>query len=585
MAKSHLIFLLLLFAWTIVTGCSPSSNTADTTIESASTQAAEVPAVESLDVASKPTFFENVTHKTGIDFQFQSGRGAGEFAILESLGGGVGVFDFDADGLMDIMFAGGGDLREKLVSSLPCKIFRNRGDFRFEDVTSQTELAADRFYNHGIFPADYDSDGFIDLAVSGYGGVQLFRNQGDGRFQLSQVLQSHPDTPWSSSLAWADFNRDGVLDLYVAHYVDWSFDNHPSCNGDGTPREVCAPKDFKGVDDCLFLGDSEGGFVARSKESGLLPSGKGLGVVASDFDLDGDVDLYVANDTVDNFFYINDGSGHFTENAVLAGVAGDEFGVSTGSMGIAVGEFTGDLLPDIWVTNFERELFALYRNEGNGLYTHISRTAGLAASGGLYVGFGTVPIDIDQDGDDDLVVANGHVSYKAKNTAFKQVPLLLRNDGQGRFVRQLSEGYFSELHSGRGVVSADLNNDGCADLIFSHLEEPPTILKGNKQSRHGQSGQKRCILRLIGTVSNRDAIGASVEIETRHGKRLLGIHGGGSYLSTSDLRFFISPPTEPSKATVRWPSGASEVFWLDLAFDQSDVATIVWIEGQSNAVQ
>jgi hypothetical protein len=361
-------------------GCNRSENQNPSTISSvAPTDAPPNPPVDEVVKSSKAsqpsTFFENVSQQAGIHFQYHAGREAGEYAILESLGGGVGVFDFDNDGWIDVMLAGGGKLDNKTVSPLPCKVFRNQGDFQFVEVTTQTNLASDRFYNHGIFPGDFDRDGFVDMAISGYGGIQLFHNQGDGTFVFQEVLRSHPDVPWSSSLAWADFNRDGVLDLYVTHYVDWSFSKHPVCIVNSDSREVCAPKDFEGLDDVLLFGDAQGGFHPKSTEIGLMANGKGLGVVASDFDLDGDVDIYVANDTVDNFFYLNDGTGMFVDNAVIAGVAGDEFGVSTGSMGIAVGEFTGDTLPDIWVTNFERELFALYRNEGNGLYTHVSRNA------------------------------------------------------------------------------------------------------------------------------------------------------------------------------------------------------------------
>lgn len=564
-------------------GCNRSANQNPSTISSvAPTDAPPNPPVDEVVKSSKAsqpsTFFENVSQQAGIHFHYHAGREAGEYAILESLGGGVGVFDFDNDGWIDVMLAGGGKLDNKTVSPLPCKVFRNQGDFQFVEVTTQTNLASDRFYNHGVFPGDYDGDGFVDMAISGYGGIQLFHNQGDGTFVFQEVLRSHPDVPWSSSLAWADFNRDGVLDLYVTHYVDWSFSKHPVCIVNSDSREVCAPKDFEGLDDVLLFGDAQGGFHPKSTEIGLMANGKGLGVVASDFDLDGDVDIYVANDTVDNFFYLNDGTGMFVDNAVIAGVAGDEFGVSTGSMGIAVGEFTGDTLPDIWVTNFERELFALYRNEGNGLYTHVSRNAGLAALGGLYVGFGTVSVDMDQDGDNDLVVANGHVSYNSKNSTFKQVPLLLQNDGKGRFTRQKDDAYFAELHSGRGVATADFNNDGCCDLVFSHLEESVTILRGTNKNK-----QPRCSIRLIGTHSNRDAIGATVELPTRHGVRSIGVNGGGSYLSTSDNRIVFSLADGKAKATVKWPSGSIEDFWLDPASNQSDRTNLVWIEGQSHA--
>ena len=583
MTRSAPIYWMIFISCFYGQGCNRSTNQNPSSISSVAPKGAPslAPATESAkspDALKSSTFFENVSPKTGIDFQFHAGREAGEYAILESLGGGVGVFDFDGDGLIDMMLAGGGKLDNKTVSPLPCKVFRNQGNFQFVDVTTQTNLIADRFYNHGIFPGDFDSDGFADMAVSGYGGIQLYHNQGDGTFAFQEVLRSHPEIPWSSSLAWADFNRDGVLDLYVAHYVDWSFSNHPACMVNGDSREVCAPKDFEGLDDALFFGDAQGGFHPSSAEIGLLPNGKGLGVVASDFDLDGDVDIYVANDTVDNFFYLKDGTGKFVDNAVIAGVAGDEFGVSTGSMGIAVGEFTGDTLPDIWVTNFERELFALYRNEGNGLYTHISRNAGLAALGGLYVGFGTVSVDVDQDGDNDLVVANGHVSYKSKNSTFKQVPLLLQNDGKGRFTRQKDDAYFSESHSGRGVVTADFNNDGCSDLVFSHLEESATTLRGTNKDN-----QPRCSIRLVGTRSNRDAIGATVELPTRHGVRSMGVHGGGSYLSSSDNRIVFSLADGKAKATVKWPSGSIEDFWLDPATYQPDKTNLVWIEGQSHA--
>jgi len=497
---------------------------------------------------SPSSWFEEI-QTTGISFKFSSGRSDGEFAIIESLGGGVGVIDYDLDGRPDLLFAGGGILAEKTVTSRPCGLFRNLGDWRFEEVTQTAGASADLCFTHGVFPADLDNDGFDDVAISGYGGVQILHNQGDGTFSPLPLLVTHPESPWSSSLAWADFDRDGVLDLYVTHYVNWSWKHHPSCAGVGVTREVCAPREFAPVGDAIFFGDGMGGFRREDHEVGLLETGKGLGVVAGDVDMDGDADIYVANDTTDNFLYINDGTGHFQESAVLAGVAGDERGVSTGSMGTFVFDANQDGRPDIWTVNFEREVFALYRNEGLGLFTHISRTAGLANVGGDFVGFGTVAIDYDQDGDLDLVVANGHVSYASPHSPFKQLPLLLEND-RGRFTRiRPFNDYFANGHSGRGLASADLDGDGVLDLVFSHLEEQVSILRG-----HCKAKGNLIRLRLIGTASNRSAIGSVVHLSD---KRIVMHNGGGSYLSSSDPTLWLTAlsPSSQQKIHVVWPSG------------------------------
>ncbi len=498
--------------------------------------------------SGQQAWFEEIK-TTGIQFEFSSGRSDGEFAIIESLGGGVGVIDFDKDGRPDLLFAGGGTLANKTVSSLPCGLFRNLGEMRFEEVTQAAGTSARECFTHGIFPADLDNDGFDDVAISGYGGVQILHNQGDGTFLAMPLLVTHPEFPWSSSLAWADFDRDGALDLYVAHYVNWSWNHHPSCAGAVVPREVCAPRDFAAIGDAIFFGDGAGGFRREDRSIGLLDAGKGLGVVASDIDLDGDVDIYVANDTTDNFLYINDGTGHFQESAVLAGVAGDERGVSTGSMGTLVFDSDQDGLPDIWTVNFERELFGLYRNDGGGLFTHVSRAVGLASIGGDFVGFGTVAIDYDQDGDLDLVVSNGHVSYASPNAPFKQLPVLLENKG-GRFSRvHSSQDYFATSHSGRGLATADLDGDGVLDLVVSHLEEPVSVLRG-----HCKVSNPAIKLHLIGTVSNRNAIGAVVRLSE---KRILMHNGGGSYLSSSDPAIWLTAltPGAQQQFQVVWPSG------------------------------
>jgi enediyne biosynthesis protein E4 len=518
---------------------------------------------------ASPWFVELDRQRTGLNFSFSSGRSAGEYAIIESLGGGLAAWDYDSDGNVDLMVAGGGMLDNRTVTAKPSGLFRNLGNGRFTDVTVLAGANADAFYTHGIYHGDWDNDGFRDCAVSGYGGVQLLHNQGDGTFVTLSPLKTDPSHPWSSSLAFADFDGNGALDLYVAHYVDWSWSKHPVCPGQYTDREVCAPREFNGIADAIYFGDGTGGFNRLQKEVGLVAGGKGLGVVAADLDLDGDSDIYVANDTTDNFLYINDGQGKFEETGVIAGVAGGDNGFSTGSMGTSVFDANGDQKPDIWVVNFERELFGLYRNEGDNLFAHSSRAFGLGALEGSYVGFGTLPIDFDLDGDLDLVVVNGHVSYASPHSPFKQHALLLQNHRNQRFNPVQRSGYFDVGHTGRGLVQADFDGDHLLDLAVSHLEEPVSLLKGTPKVIPG--GQ--ITLRLIGTRSHRDAIGAVV----RCGKQMVMNNGGGSYLSQSEERLWLTgldPSQTVHQLEIQWPGGTLQT----LNVPRQDTMELVVIE-------
>ncbi len=311
---------------------------------------------------SVDSVFREVAAERGVRFTYSNGREAGEYAILESLGGGCAILDYDADGRHDLYFAGGGSLADHQVTPVPGAMFRNLGSAQFTNVTEITRTRGDRFYTHAAYHADWDNDGFDDLALSGYGGIQLLHNLGDGTFQAWTELRCASVPDWSSGLAWCDVNGDGNLDLYAAHYVDWSWEHHPICTANDTAvREVCAPREFAGLNDAIFISDGAGRFVNRAAQLALRSGGKGLGVAAADFTHDGRIDLYVANDTTDNFFYVQQPDGTMAESAILAGVAGDEFGVSTGSMGIAVFDVDRDQRLDILVTNFERELTALYR--------------------------------------------------------------------------------------------------------------------------------------------------------------------------------------------------------------------------------
>jgi hypothetical protein len=333
-----------------------------------------VPAPGKTLAASTTIQFTDVTAHSGVQFNYQNGTESGHNAILESLGGGVGMVDYDGDGRLDLFFPAGGGFQGTSIYGIPSVLYRNLGAWRFENVSVP---AGDGFltnhYTHGCFAADYDNDGFVDLLVTGYGGLQLWGNQGDGTFEEVAASAGLEDPSWSSAAAWGDVNNDGVLDLYVAHYVNWSFENNPLCHSLPGVVDICPPKVFNGLDDRLFLGNGDGTFRDVTDPSGLRPEGQGLGVLLGDVDLDGDLDIYVANDTTDNFLYINTGSGEFREEAAIRGVAVDDRGVANGSMGVSFGDYNLDGLPDIWVANFEVESFAMYRNEGAGNFHHVSR--------------------------------------------------------------------------------------------------------------------------------------------------------------------------------------------------------------------
>ena len=555
----HCAIVLLL----VLAGCPNQSKTKSPSGDTGSLQnvgteqQAEQGLVDS-SVMPVGTLFTDMTSRSSVEFAYRNGEKSDNFAILESLGGGVALFDYDNDGELDLFVPGGGKFGpEQQIHGHPPALFRNRGQWQFTEATDQAYAVLAPYFSHGAIVGDYNNDGFPDILVTGYGGVLLHQNQGDGTFREVSATAGLNDRLWSSSAAWGDFNSDGHLDLYVAHYVDWSFKKHPFCDGPKPEhREVCPPRLFEPLPDVLYFGNGDETFRDGTREAGLQPEGKGLGVVVADIDLDGDLDIYVSNDTVPNLLYRNKGQGAFNEVGLISGTSLSDSGSSDGSMGVDLGDYNLDGLPDLWVANYERESFALYRNEGNCSFQHVSQSMGVSDVGGLYVGWGTVFFDFDRDQDEDVFVSNGHVIRFPVNSTIRQRPVLFMNLAGKRFenVAATHGDYLTTPHSGRGVAVGDLDNDGDLDLAISHNDEnePIALLSNESENRNHWLS-----LRLVGTRSHRDAIGAIVRIQSSNVEQTRQIKGGTSYASSNDPRLFfgLGDADAVEKLEIRWPSG------------------------------
>jgi RNA polymerase sigma factor (sigma-70 family) len=523
-----------------------------------------------------PSCFRDATPGSGVHFTYHNGEEADHYTLLESVGGGVGLIDYDGDGLLDLFLPGGGSFAgegNKRITGRPCKLYRNLGKFRFKDETKEVGLDKVDFYTHGCAVTDYDRDGWPDLLVTGYGRLALYHNESDGRGGRRFVDVTRKagllDSRWSTSAAWADLDGDGYPDLYVCRYADWSFDNNPVCSTDGK-RDICPPKRFNALPHQVYHNNGDGTFTDASKEAGLRDTGKGLGVIAVDVNADGKPDVFVANDTVANFLYVNrsvPGKIRLEEVGLVAGVAHNELGTPTGSKGLEALDYDNTGRPALWVTNYEGEVHSLFHNERGGSFRFTSRAAGIAALGQLSVGWGTGALDLDHDGWLDLFITNGHVlRFPGGKAAAAQRPTLLRNQA-GKFVDISDRGgpYFRGVHRGRGAALGDLDNDGRIDLVISHLNEPVVLLRNEARTAPNHwlgvelAGRKQ-----------RDVAGARLVLEveglrpqTRFAK------GGGSFASAGDGRhvFGLGKAKRPGKLTVYWPSGKVQS-WEGLEADR-----------------
>jgi len=569
-----------------------------------------------------PPLFREVTAESGINFAYRNGEEADHLAILESLGGGLAVLDFDGDGLLDLFIPGGGHYEgpdKHQIKGNPCRLYRNLGNFRFEDVTAKIGLDKIDFYTHGAAVADYDNDGWPDLLVTGWHHLALFHNEAVNpkdptkgrRFVEVSKQAGMPDGLWTTSAAWGDVDSDGYADLYVCQYVDWSFDNHPrDCNYDGRTPDVCPPKRFTGLEHKLFRNLGNGKFQDVSKEAGLRVArtdaefeqltwlspnsrkrlkrdvhegdtkfGKGLGVLMVDVNGDGKPDIYVANDTVDNFLYINRstklGEFRFEELGMPSGTAKDEYGAPNGSMGVAATDYNGTGRPSILVANYENELHAFYRNDcepnlkdrtkDHIIFTYITSKVGLTTLSRTTVGWGTGFFDIDHHGAEDLFLITGHATRVPKTTPRAQIPILARAEGEKyKKLTQPDGSYFQTPHVGRGAVQADFDNDGRVDIAVIHTNEPVAILRNVAETM----GRHWLGVELAGK-DHRDVVGAKLILEAGGRKQTRFAQGGGSYASSSDRRhlFGLGAAGRIDKLTVIWANGKEQSF-ADLKLDR-----------------
>jgi hypothetical protein len=512
--------------------------------------------------------FTDVTEAAGIDFVHVHG-GVGRKYLFETMGSGVAAADFDGDELPDLLFLQSGTLptdefpleergRDDHQVAEGNRLYRNLGDGTFEDVTAGSGLDVP-FYAQGLAVGDVDSDGDRDIYVGAYGRSRLFLNDGNARFTDVSETCGIDDPIWTIGGAFLDADGDGDLDLYSVAYLDMPYDTHRFCGPSRQLRTYCHVDGWDGLDDHLWINDGSGHFTDGSAAAGLVGTvGKGLAAVASDLDDDGDLDIFVANDSKANLMLRNEGGGRFAQIGRESGTDYNAEGRSEACMGIDSGDLDGDGDLDLYVVNFQQETNTLYRNDGDMFFTDVATSSGTGVPSTAYLGFGTVFVDVENDGDLDIYVANGHildnVEEVEKLTSHAQADQLYLNDGSGRFTLapESNGDALAQLRVGRGVARVDFDRDGDADLVVSNNGGPPWVLRNDLATGH------RIVLRLAGPAGRADAEGARVTV--RHGDVALvrELSTGSSYASHSDTELLIGLGEMTGAAVsveIRWPDG------------------------------
>jgi hypothetical protein len=515
---------------------------------------AAVPSILPAPAANDPVRFTDVTSAAGIKFAHNSGR-AGKKWLPETMGSGCAFFDADGDGWLDILLINGKDWTPRGRRSTAA-LYRNNHNGTFTDITRASGLDIE-IYGLGVTIGDYDNDGRDDIYITALGGDHLFHNEGAGHFRDVTRDSGIQNANFSSSAAWLDYDRDGKLDLFVANYVQWTPQNDLYCSLDGSTKSYCTPESYKGTSSKLYHNLGGGKFEDVTSKAGLAdPTSKSLGIAVLDYNNDGWPDLFISNDTQPNKLYRNLQNGQFKEEGLPAGVAFGEDGVARGAMGVDAADYDRSGRQHLIVGNFSNQMLGLYHNEGHGLFVDEAPRSSIGRASLLSLTFGLFFFDYDLDGYPDILAANGHIEEEIgriqPKIQYRELPLLFHNQTRGKFE---TVNAFSQPMVARGAAYGDFDQDGDLDVLFSTNSGPAFLYRNDGGNRNHWLQ-----LKLVGSKSNRSAIGAVARVTSASGTQSQTVHSGSSYCSASDLAltFGLANDTQATAIEIDWPSGTHQ---------------------------